>query len=178
MSEAIVPLERIHSLIVVLRGQRVILDRDLADLYGVTTKRLNEQVKRNGRKFPEDFMFQLNEEEVAHVVRSRSQIATLKRGGNIKYAPYAFTEHGAVQAANVLNSDAACDMSVQVVRAFVALRHMMINHKALSAKLAELDARIGMHDEQIGEIVKTIRQLAAPEGPRHRRKIGFHPGNR
>ncbi|WP_043584902.1 ORF6N domain-containing protein [Geminisphaera colitermitum] len=175
MSDAIIPLERIHSLILILRGQRVILDRDLALLYGVTTKRLNEQVKRNQRKFPEDFMFQLNGEEKDKVVANCDHLRNLRFSSVL---PYAFTEHGAVQAANVLNSDAACEMSVQVVRAFVALRHMMVNHKALSAKLAELDARIGMHDDQIGEIVKTIRQLASPDGPRHRRKIGFHPGNR
>jgi len=97
--ESLIPVERIQSRILVLRGQRVLLDRDLADLYGVSTKRLNEQVRRNSRKFPEDFMFQLTKEEVGHLSSSRSQNATLKRGMNIKYLPHAFTEHGAIVAA-------------------------------------------------------------------------------
>ena len=187
----IIPLEHVQSRILVLRGQRVLIDADLAALYGVTTKRLNEQVKRNARKFPEDFLFQLSAEEAEQLPRlrsqnatsnmpvpSRSQNATLKRGQNIKYLPYAFTEHGAIQAANILNSDAATDMSVHVVRAFVRLRQLVVNHKAIAAKLSELDARVGAHDEQLAAVIDAIRQLTAPAGPRHRRKIGFHPGNR
>ncbi len=112
------PVEHIARSILILRGQRVILDRELAAIYGATTKRLNEQVKRNRDRFPEDFMFQLTAEEAE---RSRSQIATLNsgRGQNIKYRPYAFTEHGAIQVANVLNSPRAIAMGVYVVRAFV-----------------------------------------------------------
>lgn len=174
----LVPTELIQSRILVLRGQRVIIDADLAALYGVPTKRLNEQVRRNARKFPEDFCFQLTADEASHWLSSRSQNATLKRGKNIKYLPSAFTEHGTIQAANILNSETATDLSVQIVRAFVRPRQLIVNHKALSAKLTELDARVGTHDEQLAAIVKAIRQLAAPENPRHRRKIGFHHGNR
>ena len=175
---ALVPTEQIQSRILVLRGARVVLDRDLAILYGVTTKRLNEQVKRNARKFPEDFMFQLTREEARNLARLRSQNATLKQGQHIKHLPYAFTEHGAIQAANILNSDTATEMSVHVVRAFVRLRQLLANHKALAAKLAELDARVGSHDKQLAAIVAAIRQLTTPDAPAHGRKIGFHRGNR
>lgn len=123
-------------------------------------------------------MFQLTKDEAVRVQVSRSQNATLKRGQNVKYLPCAFTEHGAIQAANVLKSDAAVEMSVHVVRAFVRLRQLAINHKALSAKLAELDARVGAHDEQLAAIISAIRQLTTPDAPSHGRKIGFHPGNR
>ena len=172
--ESVTPVEHIQSRILVLRGVRVILDADLAALYGVPTKRLNEQVARNARKFPADFCFILTAEEVANL---RSQNATSSSGphGGRRYAPRAFTEHGAIHAANVLNSDAAVEMSVRVVRAFVQLRQMIVNHKALSAKLAELDAKVGAHDEQLAEIIKAIRYLTAPEGPTHGRKIGFIP---
>ena len=174
MSEAeLVPLEPIQSCILVLRGVRVILDADLARLYGVATKRLNEQVKRNARKFPEDFMFQLSREEARDLAALRSQNATLKRGEHIKHLPYAFTEHGAIQAANVLNSAAAAEMSVHVVRAFVRLRQLVVNHKAIAAKLAEIEARVGAHDEQLAAVIEALRRLTAPDGPRHRRKIGF-----
>ena len=172
---SLIPAERIESRILVLRGQRVLLDRDLAALYGVSTKRLNEQVRRNPGKFPPDFRFQLDRQEV---VRSRSQNATLKRGQNVKHLPFAFTEHGAIQAANVLNSDAAAEMSVHVVRAFVRLRQLMVNHKALSAQLTALESRVGAHDEQLAAIVDTIRRLTTPDAPTHGRKMGFHPGNR
>jgi len=168
----LVPLEIIQARILVLRGQRVILDADLASLYGVSTKRLNEQVKRNVRKFPEDFVFTLTEDEKSEVVAKCDHLSRLKYSPNL---PAAFTEHGTIQAANILNSVIASDMSVQIVRAFVRLRQLMVNHKALSAKLTELDARVGAHDEQLAAIVQAIRKLAAPEGPRHRRKIGFHP---
>ena len=155
------------------RGQRVILDSDLADLYGVTTKRLNEQVRRNRKKFPADFMFQLGAEERGFSLRSQN--ATLKRGRHRKYAPYVFTEHGAIQAANVLNSEKAVGMSVQVVRAFVELRRTLAQSAALNSKLGELERAVGVHDEQITAIVEAIRQLTAPEGPTHGRRIGFHP---
>lgn len=177
-TSAPVPAERIPSRIVVLRGQRVILDADLATLYGVPTKRLNEQVKRNARRFPEDFCFQLTRVEARDLARLRSQFATLKQGQHIKHLPYAFTEHGAVQAANVLNSETAIAMGVQVVRAFVQLRRLFADHRTLAAKLHELEQRVGGHDAQLGAVIQAIRQLAAPDSPRHRRKIGFHPGNR
>jgi hypothetical protein len=166
----LVPLEPIQSCILVLRGVRVILDADLARLYGVPTKRLNEQVKRNARKFPEDFMFLLTGDEKAEVVAKCDHLRNLRF---YKGLPYAFTEHGAIQAANVLNSAAAAEMSVHVVRAFIRLRQLVVNHKAIAAKLAEIEARVGAHDEQLAAVIEALRRLTAPEGPRHRRKIGF-----
>jgi len=163
--------EDITHAILVLRGQRVILDRDLAAIYGVTTKRLNEQVKRNAERFPEDFMFQLTPEEAE---LSRSQFATLKpgRGQNIKYRPYAFTEHGAIQAANVLSSPRASEMGVFVVRAFVKLRQMLASNKELAQKVDELERKLQTHDRAIVDILKAIRQLMNPAPPA-RRQIGF-----
>ena len=177
MSETeIVPLETIQSCILVLRGVRVMLDADLANLYGVPTRRLNEQVKRNRKRFPEDFMFQLTRAEARELGRLRSQNATSSgTHGGRRYAPFAFTEHGAIMAANVISSARAVAMSVVVVRAFVRLRQLVVNHKAIAAKLAELESRVGAHDEQLAAVIEAIRQLTAPEGPRHRRKIGFQP---
>ena len=166
----ITPVERVQSRILVLRGQRVIIDSDLAQLYGVTTKRLNEQVKRNQRRFPDDFLFQLTKEEKAEVVAKCDHLRKLRFS---KVLPYVFTEHGAIQAANVISSATAEEMGVMVVRAFIQLRQMMINHKALTAKLAELDARLGEHDEQIAALVEAIRNLTMPDSPLHKRKIGF-----
>ena len=166
-----VPVEDITGSILILRGQRVILDRDLADIYGVATKRLNEQVNRNSDRFPADFMFQLTTEETE---RSRSQFATLKigRGQNIKYRPYAFSEHGAIQAANVLNSPRAIAMGVFVVRAFVRLRELLASNTALARKLDELERKYRHHDESITAILSAIRELTNPPTPK-RRGIGF-----
>ncbi len=146
------------------------LDADLAQLYGVSTKRLNEQVKRNRDRFPEDFMFQLNPREVNNL---KSQNATSKkeRGGR-RYAPYAFTEHGAIMLAAVLNTQRAIEVSVFVVRAFVKLREILATHRSLANKLAELERKIETHDEAIRSLVSAIRQLmAVPERPP--KKIGF-----
>jgi hypothetical protein len=172
---AIVSVEQITRSILVLRGTRVILDRDLAAVYGVTTGRLNEAVKRNARRFPEDFMFRLTQEEAE---LSRSQIAILNRGrgGNIKYLPHAFTEHGAIQAANVLNSPRAVETGVYVVRAFVKLRELLASSKEFARRLDELEARIEKklttHDKAIAAILSAIRQLMNPPTPA-RRPIGF-----
>lgn len=188
-----VPAERIQSRIRVLRGQRVLLDADLAEIYEVPTKRLNEQVKRNIQRFPMDFMFQLTVEEAELVQRLRSQTATLNADGSLRsqnatsntqdrggrrYLPFAFTEHGAVQLSNILRSERAIEMGIAVVRAFVQLRAHMTDHKTLRAKLAELDARVGAHDEQLTAIVEAIRELAVPVEPDTKRKIGYHRGNR
>src|SRR5437867_3446013 len=137
-----VPAENIESLIRTIRGQKVILDNDLSRVFGVPAKRLNEQVKRNRERFPADFMFQLNREEAEAILRSRSQIATLNRGQNIKYLPYAFTENGAIMAANVLNSPQAVRMSVFVVRAFVKMREMLAGTKELARQLKALEAQL------------------------------------
>jgi len=162
----------------VLHGQRVLIDADVARIYGVPTKRLNEQMKRNSRRFPEDFVFQLIRKEALTLTRLRSKNATLKRGEHIKHLPYALTEHGAIQAANVLSSDAAVDMGVHVVGAFVRLRQWLGTQKAFAAKLDELESRVGQHDEQLAAIVEALRQLTAAPEPHHGRKMGFHQGNR
>jgi len=167
-------IDQIQSRILVVRGIRVILDSELARLYDASTKRLNEQVRRNPKRFPPDFCFQLTRQEVANL---RSQIATSSYGGR-RYLPFVFTEHGAIQAANVLNSAAAAEMSVHVVRAFVRLRELLGPHKSFDVKLAELEEHLDAHDEQIGAIIDAIRELTTPSAPEHDRKIGFHQGNR
>ena len=168
-------IKDVGSMIITIRNQKVIIDRDLAEIYGVQTRRLNEQVKRNPDRFPEDFMFQLTKEEADFWARSRSQIAILKRGTNVKYLPYAFTEYGAIMAANVLNSRQAVRMSVFVVRAFVKLREMLTTHKELAHKLAELERKLQNHDESIRSLVVAIRQLMTSPEPK-RRPIGFRLG--
>lgn len=165
------PSERIPESIIFLRGQRVILDRDLAAIYGVEARALNQAVKRNSDRFPEDFMFQLTREEAE---RSRSQIVILNaaRGHNVKYLPRAFTEHGAIQAANILNSPRAVEMSVYVVRAFVKLREVLASNKELARKLDQLERKLQTHDEAIVGILKAIRELTNSPTPK-RRGIGF-----
>lgn len=167
-----VPLAQLDGLIHDLRGQKVMLSDDLARIYGVETRVLNQAVKRNREKFPADFMFQLTSREAQQIRRSRSQPVILKRGHNIKYLPYAFTEHGAIMAANVLNSSQAVRMSVLVVRAFVRMRQVLAAHKDLAAKLAELERKLGTHDEQIAGLFEAIRQLMNQPPPPGRR-IGF-----
>jgi phage regulator Rha-like protein len=168
---ALVPLEDVSRAILVLRGHRVLLDAELAVLYGVTTKRLNEQVRRNRERFPGDFMFQLTTEEQDSL---RSQFATLKsgRGQHRKYLPYAFTEHGAIMAASVLNSPRAIEMSVYVVRAFVRMRELLASNRELAHRFAQLEARLDKHDEAIAAILSAIRELMNPPEPK-RRPIGF-----
>src|SRR3989442_9441134 len=165
-----IPIERIEHSIFVVRGHRVMLDRDLAVLYGVTTKRLNEQVKRNRERFPEHFMFQLSLAEAGEVLASRSQIATLKRGQNIKYAPFVFTEHGAVMLASVLNSPVAIQASIAVVEAFIRLRQMLASHVELARKLAALGKK---YDAQFKVVFDAIRELMKPPESK-RQRIGFH----
>ncbi len=160
----------IHS----MRGQRVMLDFDLAKFYGVTTKRLLEQVKRNEKRFPKDFAFQIAREEFTHL---RSQIATLKptgRGQHRKYLPWAFTEHGAIMLASVLNSDVAIEASVRVVRAFVRLRELILANAELAQKFAELESRLDDHDEAIANLFAAIRQLLQPSRSEDKPEMGFH----
>jgi ATP-dependent Clp protease ATP-binding subunit ClpA len=168
--DAVVSLDRVESLILSMRGRRVILDSDLARLYGVTTKRLNEQVRRNFGRFPADFMFRLTVEE-AEALRSQNATSKAGRGGR-RYAPYAFTEHGAIMLASVLNTTRAVDVSVYVVRAFVRLREMMATNREVAMKLQELDRKVAGHDEAIRSLVQAIRRLMAPPRPQ-RRSIGF-----
>lgn len=173
--------ESIEDLILTIRGQKIILAAELAKIYCVTTKRLNEQVKRNLDRFPDDFMFKLTRAEAEALIRSRSQIATLKRGQNIKYLPYAFTENGAIMAANVLNSPQAVRMSVFVVRAFVKMREMLSGSRELAAELkkleAKLTARLDGHEAAIVDVLQRIMRLLdpPPEPEPSRRQIGFHP---
>jgi len=160
----------VESRILILRHHRVILDTDLAELYGVTVKRLNEQIRRNRERFPSDFMFLLTAKEHKAL---RSQIATSKKGrGGRRYPPYAFTEHGAIMAATVLNSNRAVEMSVFVVRAFVRMREMLAKNRQLAAKVNELDRRLETHDTTIQELIEAIKELMVPEGM-PKRKIGF-----
>ena len=162
-------LATVEDAIHLIRGQRVMLDSDLAKFYGVTTKQLNQQVRRNVQRFPADFAFQLSAEEFTNL---RSQSVTSKRGGR-RYLPWAFTEHGAIMLATVLNSDIAIDASIRVVRAFVHLREMIAANAALAAKFAELEQRLDANDEQIAQLFAAIRQLLAP-APQKKREIGFH----
>ena len=160
----------VESRILILRHQRVILDVDIAQLYGVPVKRLNEQVKRNQERFPSDFMFQLTDGENGAL---RSQFATSKktRGGR-RYTPHAFTEHGAIMAATVLNSKRAVQMSVFVVRAFVRLREMLATNRRLAGKIAELESRLDTHDSVIHDLIEALKELMTPK-VRPRRRIGF-----
>jgi hypothetical protein len=172
---AITPGERISNAIIVMRGQRVILDRELAAIYGVSTKRLNQQVRRNIDRFPPDFMFQLTEEEAKS---SRLQFATLndRRGSNLKYLPYVFTEHGAVQAANILNSPHAVAMGIYVVRVFVQLRQLASSQEEIRNALAELETTMVAMDERnqrrFRAVYAVLKALTKPPTPR-RRPIGF-----
>jgi phage regulator Rha-like protein len=166
---ALVPRERIEQTILVIRGHRVMLDADLADLYGATTKRLNEQVKRNRNRFPADFIFQLTSKEKAEVVANFDHLAKLKFSPT---KPFAFTEHGAVMVASVLNSERAVEVSVYVVRAFVKLREMLGTHRKLAQKLAELERTVESHDSHIRSLFEAIRQLTEPATTKSRR-IGF-----
>lgn len=168
--QLLILMERIEPRILFIRGQRAILDADLAELYGTTTKRLNEQVKRNQARFPADFMFHLTAEEVQAI---RSQIATASKR-NVRYLPYAFTEHGALMAASVLNTARAIDVSVYVIRAFVKLREMLSAHKDLAHKLAELERKVSSHDEAIQSLVAAIRRLMQPTRTASPPQIGFH----
>ena len=159
----LISIEAIERRIFVLRGRRVMLDRDLAEL----------------ERFPDDFMFQLTLEEGKAVTLSRSQIATLKRGGNIKYRPYAFTEHGAVMLANVLRSPVAVRASIQVVRAFVNLRRMLATHEDLARKIDAIERRVGKHDVELQDVLRILRKLLEPPPAPPKRSIGFKsPGSR
>ena len=159
----------IKKLIFIVRGQRVMLDRDLADLYGVTTKRLNQQLRRNRHRFPKDFAFQLTLKEANAIVSSRLQNATLKKGQNVKHAPNVFTEHGAIMLATVLNSPVAVRVSVHVVRAFVQMRSALMEYAHLALRIDALEEQ---YDGKFKMVFAAIRQLiTAPNQPRS--KIGF-----
>jgi hypothetical protein len=170
MSKEIIPIERIARLIFVFREQKVMLDSDLAALYGVTTGNLNKAVKRNSQRFPSDFMFQLAAEEAEDLI---FQIGRSKGRGGRRHRPYAFTEQGIAMLSSVLNSERAIKVNIAIMRAFVKLRQMLYTNRELASKFSELERRVGKHDEEIAAILEAIRQLMAPPD-RSRREIGFH----
>lgn len=165
--------DRLDSLILTVRDVRVMLDSDLARIYGVGTRVLNQAVRRNRRKFPDDFMFQLTWEETRRLHGLRSQSVILKQGRHLKYRPFAFTEHGALQAANVLNSTQATAMSVYVIRSFVQLRERIATNAAILKRLAEIDGTLLIHDSSLRDIYQKLLPLLSPPPERPKRRIGF-----
>ena len=191
MSEAnLIPTSRIERKIFLLRGEKVMLDRDLAELYGVETKVLNQAVKRNLERFPDDFMFQVSKEAAAQILRSqivtlkdetsgkrskktgilRSQSVTLRHGEHMKYRPYAFTEQGVAMLSGVLNSPRAIQTNLAIMRTFVQLRQLLATHADLSRKLAAIE---GKYDQQFRVVFDAIRELMS-EKKSPKREIGFH----
>jgi len=175
----LISVEVIATKILLIRGKRVMWDRDLAMLYGVPVKVLNQAVKRNLKRFPNDFMYQLTKQEVANLrsqfatSSSRSQFVTLKQGQNIKYLPYVFTQEGVAMLSGILNSERAIQVNILIMRAFVKLRRLLLSHKELAIKLEALEKKYTNHDEKIKKIFEAIRQLMLPpEEPK--RRIGFH----
>jgi len=164
--------EAIEQRIFLIRGQKVMVDRDLARLYGVETKYLNRQVKRNINRFPEEFMFQLTREEKNELVPICHRFYTMKHSTVL---PHVFTEHGVAMLASVLNSDMAIKISVNIIKVFVKLRELLSNHKELAYKLKELEHKIEKHDTKIQAIFEAIRQLMEPPPVPEKPKIGFHP---
>ncbi len=173
-------IDNVESAIYLIRGQRVMLDSDLAAIYQVTTRRLNEQLRRNRKRFPEDFAFQLTAEEFRNLKSQiatsslRSQFVTSSSHGGKRKLPWVFTEHGAIMLASVLNSNVAVQASVRVVRAFVRLREMVAANAQLASKLEELERRLDSHDEAIVDLFATLKRLLEPTEPKKKREIGFH----
>ena len=165
----IIATNQIEGIIILIRGQKVLIDRDLAELYGVETKNLNRQVKRNSKRFPPEFMFRLTSKEKKELVTKWHRFNSIKHSSVL---PCAFTEHGVVMLASVLNSQSAVEASIFVVRAFVRLREILSTHKELAKKMKELELKMETHDEQITALFEAINQLLTPlEAPK--RKIGF-----
>src|ERR1051325_4022931 len=169
---ALVLAQKVDSKILVLRDQKVIMDVDLATLYGVPVKRLNEQIKRNAKRFPKDFLFRLSPAEYENL-RSQNATSSSSHGGR-RYLPHAFTEHGAIMAATVLNSKRAIEMSIFVVRAFVRMREALTANQQIVIKLSEIEKRLEGHDVELQDLVDAIRELMAPL-PANSRRIGFEP---
>jgi hypothetical protein len=171
-SVELVQVTAIERRILLIRGEKVIVDADLATFYGVTTKRLNEQVKRNRDRFPEDFVFQLTIPEKSELVANCDHLSRLRFSRTL---PYAFTEHGAIMAASVLNSRRAVEVSLFVVRAFVKLRRVLSEHQALARRLDDLERKLADHDTQILAVVQALKALLGPTPVPKRRRIGFQP---
>ena len=170
-TKSIIRVGTIQQRILLIRGEKVIVDADLAEAYGVTTKALNQAIRRNKGRFPEDFMFQLSKEEKSEWVTISDHPRKLKYS---PVNPHVFTEHGAIMAASVLNPTKAVEVSVFVVRAFVQLREVIAGHKELARKIGQLERKLSDHDDQILVMVEAIKQLMDPELPPERRRIGFH----
>ncbi len=169
MGTGLIPEKVIEHKIFMIRGHKVMLDKDLAMLYGVSVKRLNEQVRRNLKRFPGDFMFLLTRQEVINL---RSQIATSSWGGR-RYVPYAFTEQGVAMLSGILNSNRAIQVNIAIMRAFVKLRQILSMNKELAYKLAELERKVEKHDENIQAIFEAIRKLMVPTPIKPKPQIGF-----
>jgi ORF6N domain len=166
----VIPIQRVAQAILLIRGQKVMLSQDLAELYGVAVKALNQAVKRHSARFPADFVFQLTAKEFDNL---KSQFVTSSWGGLRRARPYAFTEQGVAMLSSVLNSERAVKVNIAIMRAFVRLRETLETNRALGRKFSELEKRVGQHDDEIGAIIDAIRQLMAP--PRKpAREIGFH----
>lgn len=164
---SIIPIEKVERSILYIRGQKVMLDCDLAEIYGIKTKRLNEQVKRNIDRFPDDFMFQLTNIEKEEVVANCDHLTKIKFSNTY---PYAFTEHGAIMLAGILNTPNAINTSIIIVRAFIKIRQLLSTHKDLIKKLTELESK---YDKQFNVVFQAIRQLMSPELDKNRTKIGY-----
>jgi phage regulator Rha-like protein len=171
--EVSIPDEFVMSKIFVIRNQRVMIGKDLAELYGVVTKQLNQQVKRNSDRFPENFMFQLTEEEKDEVVTNCDHLRSLRFSSNL---PYAFTEHGVLMLANVLKSERAIQMSIRIIEVFIKMREMLLTHKDILLQLEKIETKLTGHDEEIQLIFKYLKQLLNPP-QQPRKKIGFKRSN-
>ncbi len=168
---SLIPLERVQQHLLLIRGHKVILDADMAELYGVTTSRLNEQVKRNISRFPSDFMFQLTKDEFDNLI-THFATSSSNWGGRRKL-PFVFTEHGALMAAAVLKTEKAVQMSLFVVRAFVQLRRLLESNKDLTVKLGKIEVKLQQHDKQIISLANTIKQLMIPPEEKPKSRIGY-----
>jgi hypothetical protein len=170
---SVIPDDIVINKIYLIRGEKVMLDSDLAELYGVETKRLNEQVKRNMERFPEDFMFQLSLEEFDNL---KSQIATSKWGGR-RTMPYVFTEHGVLMLSSVLNSELAIKVNIQIVRVYTKIRNMLADNKSMLSKFEQVEQRLAQHDEKIMLLLEYVKQIESSKQEeqelKNRKKIGF-----
>lgn len=167
--QAIIPDEFVMNKILVIRNQKVMIDKDLAELFGVTTKRLNEQVKRNKKRFPVDFMFQLTEDEKSEVVAFCDHLGSIKFSPNL---PYVFTEHGAVMLASILNSERAIEVNIQIVRVFTRMREMLLTHKDILLQMEKMENKLTGHNADIRLIFEYLKKLLTPS-QQPRGKIGF-----
>ena len=172
-STSLVSPQRIEEAVVALRGEKVLLDADLADLYDVTTKALNQAVKRNRTRFPSDFMFRLTAAETEQLNRSQSVTGSQKHR-DPRYPPFAFTEQGIAMRSSVLRSDRAVQVNIEIMRAFVRLRRILAVNAEMARRLDELEKRVGGHDDQFVQVIRAIRQLMEPPASPKRGRIGFH----